>query len=60
LTEIREDADIPGKFLVFKSDFSAIRAVELATEDACTPQQRVVALDFPTLDCGDVECKTPD
>jgi hypothetical protein len=45
---------------MLKSDLSAIGTIELATKDPCTAKQCVVALDFPALDGGDVECKAPN
>ena len=60
LTEVGEDADVPWELLVFDSDFRAVRAVELTTEDACTAEQCVMAFNFPAFDCGDVEGETPD
>ena len=60
LTEVGENANVPREFLVLDSDFRAIRAVELAAEDACAAEQGVVAFDFPAFDCGDVEGEAPD
>jgi hypothetical protein len=46
--------------LVLKSDLSAIWTIELATKDSCTAEQCVVALNFPALDGGDIECQAPN
>lgn len=60
LTEIGENPNIPGEFLVLDADFCAVGSVKLAAEDACAAEQGVVAFDFPAFDCGDVEGEAPD
>ena len=60
MAEVGPDPYVPWELLMLDADFGAVRPVELAAEDSCAAEQGVVAFDFPALDCGDVECETPD
>lgn len=59
LLEILPNPNIIGKFLFLDPHLHAIWALEEPAKMAGAPDERLVALDFPTFDCGRIDHEAP-